>query len=529
MLKLKIRGPQGLSKSVDLNEEQDFTLGRSSECDIQIQHKGISKKHCRLRVIPGGKVEVKDLGSSNGTFVNGLKIKNKYIRNGDVLTLSDTIIVLEQSAPSLQMAPLNHDHHLEIDSASDSLGGFDSSLESESTPKDPRGKNKIFLETNVYPLLLKLGSIADLRILTPLLLFIWAAVLMLLVISPTGKKANNKIRSASIDTARLYVRQLARLNQKAIIQQNYSDLISNLDARAGQTRGVLESYILDARKARVFAPAELANNSLPNRYAARAIQSSQALTQYTADKKTAFVSYPILVSTVVDGVSQNVVDATAFVIFEPATDNFGFLAMLDQFITALLWMGILSLVLLLIFNYWYNESLQTLSDKIQKASAENAYELEDSALQWPALKRLTGSINSLLSNSGGGESSGASFGGALVAGGGANNSWAISFSETSSIACAAIDEDMRILSWNQSMENMIGIQAQLAVGNDIGEASRDIGFESSVRDLCAQAQTEAWQNQEGVTEISGLEYVIHAVYGSGVYLIQITIKEEDDS
>jgi hypothetical protein len=53
-------------------EPGEYTLGRGTEVDIQIQDPGISRKH--LVIIVDEKVTVKDLNSTNGTYINGERI-----------------------------------------------------------------------------------------------------------------------------------------------------------------------------------------------------------------------------------------------------------------------------------------------------------------------------------------------------------------------------------------------------------------------------------------------------------------------
>ncbi len=60
------------------------TLGRSKECDISLGVAHLSRKHAKLIVTEQG-LSVEDLGSSNGTFVNGQKIERAVLRTGDEL------------------------------------------------------------------------------------------------------------------------------------------------------------------------------------------------------------------------------------------------------------------------------------------------------------------------------------------------------------------------------------------------------------------------------------------------------------
>ena len=59
-------------------------LGREDECDIQLGFPGISRKHLRLLTVMGDTF-VEDLGSRNGTYVNGKLARKCALNDGDVL------------------------------------------------------------------------------------------------------------------------------------------------------------------------------------------------------------------------------------------------------------------------------------------------------------------------------------------------------------------------------------------------------------------------------------------------------------
>lgn len=65
------------------------TLGRRSTNNVVISDNAVSGEHCRL-TYSDGKVIVEDMGSTNGTILNGEKITVSEIKNGDVLILGKT-------------------------------------------------------------------------------------------------------------------------------------------------------------------------------------------------------------------------------------------------------------------------------------------------------------------------------------------------------------------------------------------------------------------------------------------------------
>jgi hypothetical protein len=72
-------------------------LGRHPENDVQIQDPSISSFHCELQVAEIG-VGVRDLGSTNGTFINQKQIVKGLIHSGDLLTLGQVDFSVELPA-----------------------------------------------------------------------------------------------------------------------------------------------------------------------------------------------------------------------------------------------------------------------------------------------------------------------------------------------------------------------------------------------------------------------------------------------
>src|SRR5262245_6874840 len=63
------------------------SLGRHDDCMIRIKSSQVSRRHCEL-FEAGGKLTIRDLGSSNGTFVNGKRISGpETLKPGDELTI----------------------------------------------------------------------------------------------------------------------------------------------------------------------------------------------------------------------------------------------------------------------------------------------------------------------------------------------------------------------------------------------------------------------------------------------------------
>ena len=71
-------------------------VGRDDNADIVLDDPGISRRHTELRVTHDGPhlvTAIRDLGSTNGTFVNGERITSRHLNDGDRVTIGRTTVV----------------------------------------------------------------------------------------------------------------------------------------------------------------------------------------------------------------------------------------------------------------------------------------------------------------------------------------------------------------------------------------------------------------------------------------------------
>lgn len=96
-----LKKPQYSFVAVD-NPRQRITLtkestlvGRNPACDITLDHGSISRQHCLMQVTDRG-LHIKDLGTTNGSKINGSTVTEGYVNPGDQLTMGHLVFVLEK-------------------------------------------------------------------------------------------------------------------------------------------------------------------------------------------------------------------------------------------------------------------------------------------------------------------------------------------------------------------------------------------------------------------------------------------------
>jgi pSer/pThr/pTyr-binding forkhead associated (FHA) protein len=73
-------------------------IGRNPACDFPIDHSSISRQHCLLQITDRG-LHVRDLGTTNGTRVNGIVLTEGYINVGDNLSMGHLSYIVEKDSP----------------------------------------------------------------------------------------------------------------------------------------------------------------------------------------------------------------------------------------------------------------------------------------------------------------------------------------------------------------------------------------------------------------------------------------------
>jgi pSer/pThr/pTyr-binding forkhead associated (FHA) protein len=131
---------------------KDLTLvGRKEDCDVRLDHKSVSKMHCVI-VKTDGMLFLRDLGSTNGTKVNGQRVRRAALLPNDQVFIANYKFRVHMGPDEPSVMAEEHTQQLDAKEVADLLrkvkdkGGMDDS--SVELPGQPLRPNAL---PDVYP------------------------------------------------------------------------------------------------------------------------------------------------------------------------------------------------------------------------------------------------------------------------------------------------------------------------------------------------------------------------------------------
>jgi hypothetical protein len=101
-----LSGPH-VGRQFIFDQHDTFLIGRSETAHLYLpEDRFFSRHHCLLEIAPP-RCFLRDLGSTNGTFVNGVKVQETYLKNGDQIQGGQTVLAVEVTADTAPTALYN--------------------------------------------------------------------------------------------------------------------------------------------------------------------------------------------------------------------------------------------------------------------------------------------------------------------------------------------------------------------------------------------------------------------------------------
>lgn len=496
-------------------------IGRTLACDVKLTSSGVSKEHAEIHVYKD-KILVVDLRSSNGTFLNGIKVQNGLVRLGDKLSVHDVIldvIPVPQAKPAAApraVAPAPVAPPMHYGAAAPMMppaypGMVQGAVPGEMpTPMmavpDPNARNMMvthgplkgvlmnledYMERVALPGVYKLPEYLDFKLVlgTFILVFIFAVTLLSMI--PMVQITRSSITQESTRRAQSLARTLAQVNQQALLQGN----LASLSTHAVETEdGVKRALIVQHSDGMILAPTSQAGNSpdLPFVVTARRESKAQA---GVVDPVTIGASFPIGLYDPNTG--EPIVKAHAVILYDIGSLAFDDGRALSLFLQTLVIASFIGIALFYFMYKLIEYPITNLNSQLDIAMREKKDNIQLNFL-FPAVQALIGNLNSLLTRYIHGDAEGGGLGMAF----GNKDNEATNLLHMVGYPAVAIRADGTIISCNGGFEQLARNTAP-QMANQTIQAIQDDPLRQNIEHLLQKAREVPHSIHSDQLEFSG--------------------------
>jgi hypothetical protein len=501
-------------------KEGDNSIGRGAQADIRLQSAGVSKDHCVIQV-NGNKVILLDKNSSNGTFVNGSKIKQKQLNNGDKLAIHDVLVDVQYNVLQFPNRKQQETNAFNPGNTNFSQGtnAFNPEMTSQQpqmtkAPSNLKESFQAYADNVIMPAVYRLIETFEMKwvlgsfVLTFILLVTSLSMIPMMQITKRGIEKESQRRALTI------ARNIANINGR-LLEQGLTGSLSV--ASATREEGVKLAVIIDATSSQIIAPASRAgsfeNNPFLNTIRSKPYEFVESLGNSSIGASVPMQAYnPELQTATVAAYAVVIYDIGALSIDDGQT--------LSLFIQTLAIALLLGYILFYFMYRLVEKPIFELNKSIDSALKQNGN--VNSKYIFPILQPLIVNINSMLSRSSGSSEMG-------------STNYVDRNSEAQNIVrlfegpSIAVNKDSMIIDCNLSFENLAGVisgniqlqsldrlndQALILSMQDLMErartqpnliASNNIEFNGNAMELDVQA----------ISSENGIEYYVFSIKTGG--------------
>ena len=277
----------------------DNVIGRDPACEVVIDYNKISKKHARISV-QGDHCVITDLGSSNGTFVNGVKVQTRVLRPGDRIAFHDLIV--ELARPASSPTRTNYSAPPAAPSPAQSWGTnvayntmppppapAPTAAPMDGLPQPVGDAAQNYVSKVIMPGIYKLNESYPTKTLIGFFISIFALLVTSLASIPMAELTRVGVQKEAQRRAITLARQLSQIADKAI--NSGSEAAIRTDFFESQD-GVLVALVVAKDDGHIIAPITRANSYSNDEFVARARKQDQEYVHQITDT-TIGVSVPI--------------------------------------------------------------------------------------------------------------------------------------------------------------------------------------------------------------------------------------------
>ncbi len=493
-------------------------IGRSSSCAIQIQSPGISKIHADINV-KDSEIVLSDQNSSNGTYVNGVKIDQQKIEMGDQIALHDIIFDIVRSGASERAAV----SPMTAESAPSSIENPSSFHTPSASPDKTNLTNwwDNYLNNVILPGVYKLPEWIEFKWVIGFFAISFILLVTVLSAFPLTQILKSSVEMESMNHAESIAVALAGDNQSALAE----GIVTSVSVDLAQRRpGVKEAMIINASDGRIIAPVEKIHTYSDNSFVHRGRKTGQKLIE-KLDSSTIGAMIPIKFFN--PDTSSQAVMAYSVVLY-----NMGSLSISNNQTISLIVQSLFISIILgsIIFFFMYKmvvHPFESINEQLNQALKDDTKSVSV-LYQLPSLNNLCSNINNLLERINSAQDQGSSLSNQIDRQHEMNN-----LVEMVGFACLCIRMDLSsIVSINSHFEEQTGLSAHHLLHKQIDQID-DNSLKLQLESAIQQITQDPSQIYSDSLECNGVPFQITAQGVFGVesisYILVAFIPESEEA
>lgn len=499
MFKLVVVGGKLRGKEFVLSDGENV-IGRGADNDVSVPVEGISKKHLKVTV-NGETAFAEDLGSSNGTLINGKIIKRMTIKDGDKIALPNLIFqvvyVIEKKVIVKRKVSKGG---VESDDSYDELS------QTEPMPASLMAKPIWIFKHKIMPIIYSFNEQYEWSALVGFLLFIFIAINISLTIVPVLSDSRRLlIREVGL-RAKQYAAEVDRFNNIYLRDKNLDQVYTGF--LEGEDAEGVQSYKLFDTEGRVYRPVAELNTIVNDPFAVEALK---AFRSGDRDEVARIDGRIIKVARAIKAHDKNlgrdVVVAIIAIEFAPTSLATEAANNSKAYLESLVTSGMVAIIFFGMLYYMTTRPLEEMKVQVEKVLRGRQKEVE-SKIMFKEIHPLRNAINSILSRLKELQSAEAGEMQSMEEDGPYIRSLE-EFMAGAQGPVMILNSEKIIQRINPEAEDLIGIRENASAGQSILDTARDQGFAATLIDLCDQSANNEGCNQKENYEIGGKQMVVN--------------------
>lgn len=479
-------------------ENGENSLGRDETCEVHIPVRGVSKKHLTITVTDDV-AYLRDLGSANGTFVNGKQVKSKTIQDKDKIALPDVILQLVH----VKEKKIIIKQAMSVD---DDDKNF---LTPPDMPQHLQGRIIHLFKYKFMPIIHGINQEYEWRVLLAIVLALFVVINVSLTIVPILQDSKKILLYEIKKRGAHYADEISRMNASALEKKR----INQINTEFLESEDGVESYELFDLDGRIVRPMSKLNEYISDPFSVwvkdklTAVKDDLPRTQTLPGGKIGIGKKIIAYNSKVGGYEPVGIIAITFtprsLAAEAANSS---KAYFESLVTSF----VVSIIFFAIIYYLTARPIEELKFQAEEAMRGKRRNLEPTLLMEESLG-LKDTINSILQRL---REANNEVDDSELAEQEGDESYVNTLAEFlrgSGVPAMVLNSNKELQKVNLEAEDLTGIRESSSVGMSLLDCAREKGFAATIIELCDNSANNGGTCQDGGYELAGHDYSIHAV------------------